>query len=165
MINLKGHHGTNKKNFEEIKLKGFKITENGWFGSGVYFFNNDIDMALKWSKKKYDFNNIVIEITLNIKGKYIFDVRDPKSNDNKNFHKIREQMITQIKNKKIDVETSRKNFDNTVFNYIVKKFKKKVVLANSFSYDCDISSRIPNGSEICIVDRSIIILKNLKEVY
>lgn len=62
MVQLQGFHGTNKSSFEKIKKEGFYICKTGWFGSGVYFYKNNIEKALEWSKKKYKSNNCVIEI-------------------------------------------------------------------------------------------------------
>ena len=70
-----------------------------------------------------------------------------------------------MKNTGNSATVSNKNFDNAVFNYISKKLKKQVVVANSFTYDeYEIQTRIPNGVEICIMEKRIIVLKDLKEV-
>lgn len=70
-----------------------------------------------------------------------------------------------MKNTGNSATVSNKNFDNAVFNYISKNLKKQVVVANSFTYDeYEIQTRIPNGVEICIMEKRIIILKDLKEV-
>lgn len=50
MVELHGFHGTNKFSFEKIRKVGFKTCEKGWFGSGVYFYKDSVENALKWSK-------------------------------------------------------------------------------------------------------------------
>ena len=151
MVQLQGFHGTNKSSFEKIKKEGFYICKTGWFGSGVYFYKNNIEKALEWSKKKYKSNNCVIEINLKIENKFVFDVTNVNGEDARIFHRIRKELIEQMK--------------NIVFNYISKKLKKQVIIGNSFTYDeYDIPSRVPNGIEICIIDIKIIVLKDLKEV-
>ncbi|CDA08283.1 hypothetical protein CJ209_12000 [Fusobacterium nucleatum] len=165
MLELRGFHGTNKFSFKKIKEEGFNICKNGWFGSGVYFYKDSVENALKWSKKKYKDNNCVIEINLKIEDKFVFDVTDANKKDVEIFHKIRKELIEQMQkvgNLAID---SRKNFDNVVFNYISKNLKKQIIIGNSFTYDeYNIPSRVPNGIEICIIDTRIIALKDLKEV-
>ena len=165
MLELQGFHGTNRFSFKKIKEEGFNICKNGWFGSGVYFYKDNMGNALKWSKKKYKDNNCVIEINLKIEDKFVFDVTDANGKDSKKFHEIRKNLIEQMKNTGNSATVSNKNFDNAVFNYISKKLKKQVVVANSFTYDeYEIQTRIPNGVEICIMEKRIIVLKDLKEV-
>ena len=165
MVELQGFHGTNKSSFENIKKFGFRICKKGWFGSGVYFYKNSVENAFKWSKKKYKDNNCVIEINLKIEDKFVFDVTDVNGKDSEIFHEIRKKLIEQIPNKDISVSTSEKNFDNGVFNYISKNLKKQVIIGSSFTYDeSNIPSRVPNGVEICIMEKRIIVLKDLKEV-
>ena len=165
MLELRGFHGTNKFSFKKIKEEGFNICKNGWFGSGIYFYKDSVENALKWSKKKYKDNNCVIEINLKIEDKFVFDVTNGNGKDVEIFHKIRKDLIERIPKKDILVSTSEKNFDNGIFNYISRKLKKQVVVANSFTYDeYEIPSRVPNGVEICIIDTRIIVLKDLKEV-
>ncbi|WP_338938940.1 hypothetical protein LDK20_00385 [Fusobacterium nucleatum] len=165
MVELQGFHGTDKFSFEQIKKFGFRTCEKGWFGSGVYFYKDSVENAFKWSKKKYEDNNCVIEINLKIEDKFVFDVTDVNGEDSKTFHKIRKGLIEQMKKTGNLATVSNKNFDNTVFNYISKNLKKQVVVGNSFTYDeYKIPSRIPNGVEICIMENRIIVLKDLKEV-
>ena len=165
MVELQGFHGTDKFSFEQIKKFGFKTCEKGWFGSGVYFYKDSVENAFKWSKKKYEDNNCVIEIKLKIEDKFVFNVTDANGEDSKTFHKIRKVLIEQMKKTGNLATVSNKNFDNTVFNYISKNLKKQVVVGNSFTYDeYKIPSRIPNGVEICIMENRIIVLKDLKEV-
>ena len=165
MIELKGFHGTNKSSFEKIKKEGFYVCKNGWFGSGVYFYKDNMEKALEWSKKRYEDNNCIIEINLKIENKFVFDVTEANGEDTNIFHKIRKEFIEQIKKVGNSVIETRKNFDNTVFNYISKKLKKQVIIGNSFTYDeFNIPSRVPNGVEMCIMDEKIIVLKDLKEV-
>ena len=158
MLELRGFHGTNKFSLKKIKEEGFNICKNGWFGSGVYFYKDSVE---KW----YEDNNCVIEINLKIEDKFVFDVTNGNGKDVEIFHKIRKDLIERIPKKDILVSTSEKNFDNGIFNYISRKLKKQVVVANSFTYDeYEIPSRVPNGVEICIIDTRIIVLKDLKEV-
>ena len=150
---------------KKIKEEGFNICKNGWFGSGVYFYKDSVENALKWSKKKYKDNNCIIEINLKIEDKFVFDVTNGNGKDVEIFHKIRKDLIERILKKDILVSTSEKNFDNGIFNYISRKLKKQIVVPNSFTYDeYEIPSRVPNGVEICIMEKRIIVLKDLKEV-
>jgi len=121
MLELRGFHGTNKFSFKKIKEEGFNICKNGWFGSGVYFYKDSVENALKWSKKWYEDNNCVIEINLKIEDKFVFDVTNGNGKDVEIFHKIRKDLIERIPKKDILVSTSEKNFDNGIFNYISKK--------------------------------------------
>ena len=165
MLELQGFHGTNRFSFKKIKEEGFNICKNGWFGSGVYFYKDSVENALKWSKKKYKDNNCIIEINLKIEDKFVFDVTNGNGKDVEIFHKIRKDLIERILKKDILVSTSEKNFDNGIFNYISRKLKKQIVVPNSFTYDeYEIPSRVPNGVEICIMEKRIIVLKDLKEV-
>lgn len=47
-----GYHGTSRKNVRLIKKTGFNESNTGWLGTGVYFFEEDFELALKWAKKK-----------------------------------------------------------------------------------------------------------------
>ena len=115
MLELRGFHGTNKFSFKKIKEEGFNICKNGWFGSGIYFYKDSVENALKWSKKWYEDNNCVIEINLKIEDKFVFDVTNGNGKDVEIFHKIRKDLIERIPKKDILVSTSEKNFDKLLF--------------------------------------------------
>ena len=137
-----------KKEENNIEIQNIEILNNG-----------------KVEKSKLFLLEIEDEINLKIEDKFVFDVTDANGKDSKKFHEIRKNLIEQMKNTGNSATVSNKNFDNAVFNYISKKLKKQVVVANSFTYDeYEIQTRIPNGVEICIMEKRIIVLKDLKEV-
>jgi hypothetical protein len=166
-------HGTIDRCWKKIQKENkFSITDNGWFGNGIYFYMNDLKMARFWCKKKlsnaiYSILNIVIEID----EKFIFDVRDPYGKDAKLFHRERANIIKKLKydinSTSIRLDGSYKNIDNMILNIICRIRNKKLVLANSFTYDDNkydaikYISRIPNATEVCIIDSAII---NINEV-
>ena len=115
--------------------------------------------------KKFDKDGYEFVEEMSLENKFVFDVTNVNGEDARIFHRIRKELIEQMKKVGILAIVSKKNFDNIVFNYISKKLKKQVIIGNSFTYDeYDIPSRVPNGIGICIIDIKIIVLKDLKEM-
>ena len=153
-MNLTGYHGTNKSSANRIKLKGFKDSVNGWFGKGAYFYKGNQELAKKWAEKNFpDSKKVIIEGQISVNENKIFDVRSPESEDSIYFHEYRNALIKKIES---EGNINRNSFDNLVFSMILKGKNKDLVLGNSFTYDNGPPSRIPNGVEICVINKSLI---------
>lgn len=154
-----GYHGTSEKAAEYIIREDFRPTIEGWFGTGVYFYLDNIDLAKDWIKKKKFNNKKIIEALIEVEERFILDVRDPNNQDSLFFHKMRKMIKENIIKKKMELKTSTKNLDSVVFDLIIKKKNKKLIIGNSFTYDNDKTpcySRIANGTELCVSDLEII---------
>lgn len=76
IYNLLLHHGTNNVISKTIMQDGFKIKksrDDHWLGDGVYFFREDAESALLWSKMKFKEDDKtesyhVLEIQVNVNG-------------------------------------------------------------------------------------------------
>lgn len=161
-----GYHATSKQNSRKIFKYNFKFCKNGWFGTGVYFYLDKIKMAEHWLEKKGFPDKQIIKALIEVESKFVLDVRDPNSEDSDLFHEVRKYIIESIENGSLQLETTQKNLDNTVFNMIMQEDDIKMVIGNSFTYDNDVFgyvSRIPNATELCVGNLDII--KDKKEVY
>ena len=160
-INLTGYHGTNKKRLKSIMQHGIDHSDNGWFGSGSYFYKNSFDMAFKWAARKKIKSIVVLKADINVDEDKIFDLTDPLGDDVKLFLKTREQNFSKYKVK------HRYQMDNLVINSLHKLFDFHVVKGVSHTYEnydetSQIGSNIPNGIEVVVRESSCI--KSLKEV-
>lgn len=154
-----GYHATSKQSAESIFENNFKFSKSGWFGTGVYFYLDSIELAKHWLEKKDFSEKQIIKATIKVESEFVLDVRDPYSTDVFLFHQVREKIKKFIINKDVGVKTEQKNFDNATFNYIIKKKYKKMIIGNSFTYDNDkivCYSRVPNGTEMCVSALEII---------
>lgn len=161
-----GYHATSKQNSEKIFKYNFKFCKNGWFGTGVYFYLDKIKMAEHWLEKKGFPDKQIIKAIIEVESKFVLDVRDPNSKDSDLFHEIRKYIIELIKNGMLQLKTTQKNLDNTVFNTIMQDEDIKLIIGNSFTYDNDevsYISKVPNATELCIGNLDII--KDKEEVY
>lgn len=161
-----GYHATSKQFAESIFENNFEFSKKGWFGTGVYFYLDSIELAKHWLEKKGFSEKQIIKATIKVEPEFILDVRNPYSSDVFLFHRIREKIKKSIINKDIGVKTKQKNFDNATFNYIFRKKYKKMIIGNSFTYDNDeivCYSIVPNGTEICV--GALEIIENKEVVY
>jgi hypothetical protein len=171
MKKLECYHGTSKKNWEKIKRENkFKKSDKGWFGTGAYFYLGSPIMAHHWCDKKYGSEKYsILKVCIGIDENFIFDIRDPLGRDNIFFQEIRKLLIMKLEIDRIVLEEKRKYFENIVLNLINKEYNKKLVMANSFTYDNNkygsigVASRVPNGTEICVFDTNIIPINEVKE--
>lgn len=154
-----GYHATSNEAAQNILKTNFYFTKKGWFGTGAYFYLDSIKLAEHWLEKKKFENKQIIKVQIEVEKEFILDVRNPYSEDCIFFHKMREIVKKNIINNSINLNTSQRNFDNSVFNFIIKRAMKKLIIGNSFTYDNDeiiCFSRVPNGTELCVSDLDII---------
>lgn len=93
--NYFAHHGTSEKRATEIQIsKNFEISRNDdhyfkcldnkrkhyhWLGEGVYFWDDDFEMAKLWAEKRYrDEAVAVIEVQIECEREKILDLRTRK---------------------------------------------------------------------------------------
>lgn len=154
-----GYHGTLKNIEKCIKSGGFTKSNTGWLGEGVYFFQDDFELAKRWAIKKYNAENVVfIKRTIRVEREKLFDITYPLSEQSKYYFRERERCIQEMKKRgyKVDVE-SRKRYENGLINLICVTKKYHVVRACTYTYQkCDyidgneVGSLFANGVEICV---------------
>lgn len=154
-----GYHGTLKKHDKSIRKSGFRKSNSGWLGEGVYFFQEDFELALLWAKKKYNTQHVVA-IKNNIKAteKNLLDISYPLSNQSKYYHSEREKFILMMKNRGYEVcLESRKRYENQLINLICEKKGYEVVRACTYTYQKydyingnEIDSKFANGIELSV---------------
>lgn len=156
-MKLIGFHGTAKDNIYSIIENGINQSKNGWFGTGAYFFLEDKELCLRWAKRKY-YNKkcVALKVEINVEDEYVLDTRIEE--DRKLFHEERIKLIKNHRENNTEFTTDTKEFDNIVCNYISVKYNIKLIIANSFTFDFpkEFNSRIPNGTELCVFDNSIL---------
>lgn len=163
-----GYHGTSIEYRTQIlRLKGTGFTESasGWLGPGIYFFDNDYNMAHKFASKKYRTVG-VLECEIDVPDDKIIDLTNAKSHNNLTFHAIRDSLISLELQKRNMKRTSEKgnnaeDFDNTTFKMLYLRKGYKLVRANTYTYTKNDNSvkqlsRIPNGVELCLRDQAYI---------
>lgn len=163
------YHGTSEKNANNIIKNGFNIHNKiGWLGTGIYFYQNDFNMASNWANNKYKTTSInIIRCIVDIDNEYIFDTTDPLSENNKLFTAMREGLLESIKNNQIDIAVeNEKDYDGKVYNLISEAYGYKLIRAYTYTYtnkdrEMKTFSRVPNGIEICLKEQRFISQKEI----
>ena len=160
IISIIGHHGTTFDACQRIMKSNFTLTsiEKGWFGRGVYFFEDDADLAYEWVLKDKS-GNIpkVIEAIIRVPSENFLNLTDVKSIDYKIYEKIRDEKIKNILEENNIKIKDKKNFDALVMEILKKDADIFVVKVPSLTktrdmVETDAIMRIPNGNEIIVSD-------------
>ncbi|NFT07930.1 hypothetical protein FDF26_12820 [Clostridium botulinum] len=161
-----GDHGTTSERCKKIKREGFNKSHWGWLGAGIYFFEEDKELARSWAKIKYGLKPLeVLEFTITVERENILDISDPKSELTKKVNQFREIFLRSglNKNKIIDMEDEK--FDGKLLDMICDK--DGYVLVRNFTHTSTENDRInnkkrsniANGVELCVKDDKYIIIK------
>lgn len=156
-----GYHGTTLEKFHSISKNGFKKSNNGWLGEGIYFFEEDYEMAKRWAEKKYNTINVrLLKKTINVDSDKLFDITYPLSEQSKYYFSERERFIKEMKERGYEVNVeNRKRYENELINLICRIKDYNVVRACTYTYQKydyiggkEIDSLFSNGVEICVRD-------------
>lgn len=165
-IELVGYHGTLKTNVPLIKKNGFNRSYNGWLGTGVYFFEKDYELAVKWAKKKHKTNEVqFIKKTICVQKQKLFDITWPLSEQSRYYFKEREQFINEMVKRGYEVNIeNKKRYENQLINMICEKKGYDVVRACTYTYQKydyiggkEIDSIFGNGVELSVRGHNCII--------
>ncbi len=161
MADFVGYHGTSSQNASLIMQRNFRVDHRkvGWLGSGVYFFEENYEMANYWANT-FSSDIAVIRCEINVPETEILDVTDPGSNQSKLFHATRKELIEkEIRRHRVDIFVrNSEDLDGKVFNLLCIAKRYKLVRSLSYTYqDHDReyrlrASRVPNGIELCLRD-------------
>ncbi len=170
IVEIIGHHGTTIDSFKQILRTNFRMTtlNKGWFGKGVYFFEDDILMAYEWVKKEHP-GTIPRVIKADIEVPFInfLDLTDVKSEDYAIFKKVRDEKIKELlERNKIHI-TEKKNFDALVMEVLRKNADIHVTKVPSLTKTREmvklgITSRMINCNEVIVSELNYI--KNKFEI-
>ena len=160
-IFLTGYHGTKKYSQKNIEKNGFIKSLGGWLGGGIYFFQDDYELAISWAKKKH--NTIMtcfIKKAICVNEDKFFDITWPLSKQSKYFFKEREKYVKNMEKKGYKVEVdSKKRFEGAVIDLICDKKEYQVARACTYTYQqfdevYKLDSIFANGVEICVKNDS-----------
>ncbi|WP_061313691.1 hypothetical protein [Clostridium botulinum] len=156
-----GYHGTSHLNAKNIEKQGFIQSPNGWLGNGIYFFQQNRELARLWAfKNNRDRKIQVLERNIKVKDEKLFDMADTLGEHNSLFHKLRLDLVGKSSKlgvkcnfDKDKIEEQIRKIETQIINTICEKGKYEVVRAATFTksqYGIDIWSVCPNGIEICV---------------
>ncbi|WP_157515405.1 hypothetical protein [Luteimonas abyssi] len=167
-----GYHGTNNNVAKQIIRTNFINNGRvGWLGSGIYFFEEDFNLANTWAIARHN-GKIpkVIRVEIKVPEREIFDTADDRDSK-KFFHEFRKRfLVDQLsgRKRKINVD-SQEDLDGKIYNAIAKAKGYKLIRAETYTYtkaDREFGfsgSRVPNGIELCIKHIPYIEVKNYAE--
>jgi hypothetical protein len=160
-----GYHGTSMDNFKKIKTIGFTESKNGWLGGGIYFFESNKDLSVKWAGYKYPNVKVTtIECEIVAVKEVVFDISNPLGEHNIKFQQVKESFINRVKKSTFCINQKEEIFDGKVIDIICKNDKYSLVRSFTYTYqDYDrkyrTNSRIPNGVELCVKDLALLTIK------
>lgn len=131
-----GYHGTLSSNVCLIKNNGFNKSDTGWLGTGVYFFEDNFDLAINWAKKKYRTDRVqFIKKKIHVEEKKLFDISWPCSPHSKYYFKEREKYINEMVKRgyEVNIENNRR-YENALINLICTRKEYDVVRACTYTY-------------------------------
>ncbi len=164
-ISFIGHHGTLYVNSKKIKREGFEESKSGWLGKGIYFFEDDKELARMWANYKkgtYQSKIDVIECNISLEQEKILDIVDPKSVHSKMINEFRENFLkVTLKENKI-IKTEDTTLDGKILDMICNR--KGYSLVRNSTHTLTESDRklgikfsnLKNGIELCVKDKNII---------
>lgn len=165
-----GHHGTTKVNGSEILSSKFEVSrrDNLWLGDGVYFFDDNAEMALEWCRAEghrlcYT-EYSVLQSEIEVKEANLFNLNTPEGE--KLFHGHRELMIERLETARFSVKSiNKQTADGRVLNELCQFFPYKVVTLRCFVRRVKdrmkrLNSNVPNCKIICV--REVECIKSTK---
>lgn len=164
IVSILGHHGTTFDACKLIMKSNFNptSTRKGWFGRGVYFFEDDKDLAYEWVlKDKPSGIPRVIEAKIEVPDRHYLNLTDVKSDDYKIFEKVRDEKVSKILESNNIKIADKKNFEALVMNTLKKDGKIFVVKVPSLTktndmQKTDATMRIPNCNEVVVFENKYI---------
>lgn len=161
---LVGYHGSTSANCKEIRKFGFKPSNTGWLGFGVYCFEDDRSFATKWARYKYSNGKVdAITCKISVSSDVFLDISDPRTEQSKAVNRFIEKLLINGNERKLGIELDFTKIDNNdldgrILDIICRKDGYKVV--RNFTHtrtDNDrkckrFNSNICNGSELCVKD-------------
>ncbi|MBE7337488.1 MULTISPECIES: hypothetical protein [Staphylococcus] len=164
IVSMVGHHGTTSQACDRIMKSDFTLTpiDKGWFGQGVYFFEDDKNLAYEWVKKEKS-GKIpkVIEADIEVPAINFLNLTDVKSCDYEIFKKVRDEKVKAILNENNIKIREVKHFEALVMNILKKDADIFVVKVPSLTKTQDMKDtaakmRIPNCNEVVVFERRYI---------
>lgn len=165
IIEFIGHHGTLSSNCKSIRKNNFRDTEKGWLGKGVYFFDDDKELARDWARYKRS-NNLgkieVLECIIKTAPEKVLDVVDPKSKQSKELNILRENFLKEALKKERSVNTDDRMLDGKIFDMVCEiagftLVRNSTHTLTSTERELGLKfSHINNGVELCVRDKNII---------
>lgn len=176
-MELIGYHGTAESvnrilDGNELKKKIFKYDAlPGDLGTGTYFFKDDPALAAAFASKNTSFPVSIIEGNIKVKDVEVLDLNDSESLQF--FNEFKFEMLDQIKKTFGNLKGNRDCIDGIVINLMVRLAKNegnqtvKLVIRDTYTQTKDYSyekngwdkyfiSNFPNGTELCVIDASIV---------
>lgn len=104
----------------------------------------------------------VLSCEICVPTKEVFDVTDPSGEGAKTFHKTKDEFFLLLGVHKVNVFAKNgEDSDGKILNMICAKEGYAMVRANTYTYtemarNCRISSRISNGTELCLRNNAYI---------
>lgn len=160
-VELIGYHGTKTYVRKGIENTGFVESKTGWLGKGVYFFQEDYEIARNWASKKHRTMMIChIKRIINVAEEKFFDITWPLDPRTKYFFQEREKYVKEMEARGYVVEVdSKKRFEGAIVDMICEKKQYDVARACTYTYQqydeiYSLNSIFANGVEICVKNKA-----------
>ena len=158
-----GHHGTDKKHLPNIFAEGFLCARKGYLGSGVYFYENNMDLAREWAENRRQCKkSTVLQAEIECDIDNILDISDPNCKERR---LIGSQVVKYFTRRKQNGyylnDNAMKEIEGNIIDDMCKRVNYKLIRAITVSNtqvygDITIFLGIANGIELCVKDKSII---------
>lgn len=156
-IELTGYHGTKSNIRKNIEDNGFIESKGGWLGKGVYFFEDDYEMAKKWAINKHKTIMVCyIKRKIIVEDEKFFDITWPLDPRTKYFFEERAHYVREMEKRGYSIEIDgKKRFEGAIIDLICAKKQYEVVRACTYTYQQidkkhNLNSIFSNGVEICV---------------
>lgn len=158
-----GYHGTCSENIVKIKENNFKPSDWGWTGPGVYFFENNNELAAEWAEYSYPDKEIcVLERLINVDDNKILDISTPNTGHNIKIQETRKRFLEKAIKEGRKIKDSDEKIDSKIINMVATIGRFDVVRNFTYTYiPADralgkerkrkpLRSNVPNGIELCV---------------
>uniref|UniRef100_UPI00402AE19D hypothetical protein n=1 Tax=Succinivibrio sp. TaxID=2053619 RepID=UPI00402AE19D len=155
-IDVYGYHGTSEENAKLIDAGGFELSKDGYYGKGVYFYENNekgLSYSINWARNIKKFENIgIVEAEIYCNIDLYLDITNPD-------YALKER----IKSFKMNGQDRNKSIKN-----LLKTFIKRVEQANQNEFDLFkvfVPEGMHKGWDCGYVVKTIKIIKKQRRVY
>lgn len=164
IIEYIGYHATSTAIAKIINAEGFIPSKSGWLGKGVYFFQDDKELASVYGQRRYKCQRIeIIKKNIRAPKNSVLDISDPLGKHYKMFSDEKVNLIKEAEKKgyRLYSDTISK-YEITVLEELCKQKGFSLVRACTYTYQqyderYGSRSNFPNGIELCVKDLSYII--------
>ncbi len=168
IVKFIGYHGTHDHLVRRIFSQGLNEARKGYLGKGVYFFEDNYDLAREWALSRRDCKSpAVIKAQIECDHEKVLDITNPNCPERKLISsKVKSYFVKRTKDGYYLDANAMKEIEGNIIDNMCEVVDYKLIRAITISNthvdgDKTIFLGIANGIELCVKDKSIMMLEGV----